>query len=97
MYIWLLYFEKFVFVEDNSIDVDGLFFASNRMTWVDYVMFDFLDIYVEFGRFNFGDDEVFIINVLENFLKFKVFYEYFVGRFNIVKYFKVERRVLFRL
>ena len=97
VYTWLSYFEKLAPVEDNSTDSDGLFFASNRMTWVDYVMFDLLDTYVEFGRLNFGDDEAPTIDVLENFPKLKAFYEYFAGRPNIAKYLKAERRVPFKL
>ena len=97
VYTWLSYFEKLAPVEDNSTDADGLFFASNRMTWVDYVMFDLLDTYVEFGRLNFGDDEAPTIDVLENFPKLKAFYEYFAGRPNIAKYLKAERRVPLRL
>lgn len=96
VYTWLSYFEKLAPVEDNSTNADGLFFASNRLTWVDYVMFDLLDTYVEFGRLNFDDDEAPTIDVLENFQKLKAFYDYFAGRPNIAKYIKAERRVPFR-
>ena len=95
VYTWLLYFEKLAPVEDNSTDSDGLFFASNRLTWVDYVMFDLLDTYVEFGRLTF-DDEAPTVDVLANYPKLKAFYENFASRPRIARYLKAERRVPFR-
>ena len=96
VYTWLSYFETLAPIEDNSTDVDGLFFASERLTWVDYVMFDLLDTHVEFGRLSFGDDAP-TVDVLANFPKLKAFYENFSSRPKIARYLKAERRVPFRL
>lgn len=96
VYTWLSYFEKLAPVEDNSTNVDGLFFASERLTWVDYVTFDLLDTYVEFGRLSFGDDAP-TVDVLANYPKLKAFYENFSSRPKIARYLKAERRVPFRL
>lgn len=97
VYTWLSYFEKLAPVEDNSTDVDGLYFASERLTWVDYVIFDLLDTYVEFGRLRFDDDEALAVDVLANYPKLKAFYENFSSRPKIARYLKAERRVPFRL
>jgi len=96
VYTWLSYFETLAPIEDNTTDVDGLFFASERLTWADYVMFDLLDTHVEFGRLKFGDDAP-TVDVLANFPKLKAFYENFSSRPNIARYLKAERRVPFRL
>ena len=96
VYTWLSYFEKLAPAEDNSTDVDGLFFTSKRLTWVDYVMFDLLDTYVKFGRLSFGDDAS-IVDVLANYPKLKAFYKNFSSRPKIARYLKAERRVPFRL
>ena len=96
VYTWLSYFETLAPMEDNSTDVDGLFFASERLTWADYVMFDLLDTHVEFGRLSFGDDAP-TVDVLANFPKLKAFYENFSSRPKIARYLKAERRVPFRL
>ena len=96
MFTWLSYFEKLAPVEDNSTNVDGLFFASERVTWVDYVMFDLLDTRVDFGRLTFGDDTP-TIDVLANYPRLKAFYGNFSSRPKIARYLKAERRVPFRL
>ena len=97
VYTWLSYFEKLAPVENNSTNVEGLFFASERLTWVDYVMFDLLDTYVEFGRLTFNDDATPTVDVLANYPKLKAFYESFSSRPKIARYLKAERRVPFRL
>ncbi|XP_020609413.1 glutathione S-transferase-like isoform X2 [Orbicella faveolata] len=96
VYTWLSFFEKLAPVEDNSTNVNGLFFASERLTWVDYVMFDLLDTHVEFSRLSFGDDAP-TVDVLANYPKLKAFYETFSSRPKIARYLKAERRVPFRL
>lgn len=96
VYTWLSFFEKLAPVEDNSTNVDGSFFASERLTWVDYVMFDLLDTHVEFSRLSFGDDAP-TVDVLANYPKLKAFYETFSSRPKIARYLKAERRVPFRL
>lgn len=100
VYTWLSYFEKLAPVEDNSTNVDGLYFASERLTWVDYVMFDLLDTYVEFSRLTFGEaptKDATTVDILENYPKLKAFYESFTSRPKIARYLRAERRVPFRL
>lgn len=93
---WLSYFEKIAPVNATDKGIDGLYFASERLTWVDYVMFDLLETHVEFGRLTF-DGQAEIVDVLENFPKLKAFYENFAMRPMLAKYLKAERRVPFRL
>lgn len=93
---WLSYFEKVAPVNATDKGIDGLYFASERLTWVDYVMFDLLETHVEFGRLTF-DGQAEIVDVLENFPKLKAFYENFAIRPMLAKYLKAERRVPFRL
>ena len=96
VYTWLSFFEKLAPDNSTDKDLDGLYFASERLTWVDFVIFDLLDTHVEFGKLTF-DGQAEAVDVLGNFPKLKAFYENFASRPNIAKYFKAERRVPFRL
>lgn len=96
VFTWLSYFEKLAPVNSTDEGIDGLYFASERLTWVDYVLFDLLDTYVEFGKLAF-DGQVEVIDVLANFPRLKAFYENFASRPRIAKYLRAERRVPFRL
>ncbi|CAH1775922.1 unnamed protein product, partial [Owenia fusiformis] len=49
--LWLGYFEKLAPTSQQGKDI---FFASSRLTWVDFLVFDLLDVNVEFGKFNVG-------------------------------------------
>ena len=96
VFTWLSYFEKLAPVNSTDEGIDGLYFASERLTWVDYVLFDLLDTYVEFGKLAF-DGQAEVIDVLANFPRLKAFYENFASRPRIAKYLRAERRVPFRL
>ena len=96
VFTWLSYFEKLAPVNSTNEGIDGLYFASERLTWVDYVLFDLLDTYVEFGKLAF-DGQAEVIDVLANFPRLKAFYENFASRPRIAKYLRAERRVPFRL
>ena len=96
VFTWLSYFEKLAPVNSTDEGIDGLYFASERLTWVDYVLFDLLDTYIEFGKLAF-DGQAEVIDVLANFPRLKAFYENFATRPRIAKYLRAERRVPFRL
>ncbi|XP_068675336.1 glutathione S-transferase 2-like [Montipora foliosa] len=96
VYTWLSYFEKLAPVNSTDKGIDGLYFASDRLTWVDYVMFDLLETYVEFGRLTF-DGEADRVDVLTDFPKLSAFYENFSSRPRLAKYLKAERRAPFRM
>lgn len=96
VYTWLSYFEKLAPVNATDKYIDGLYFASERLTWVDFVIFDLLDTHIEFGKLAFDSDAE-EVDVLANFPKLKAFYEDFASRPKIAKYLKAERRVPFRL
>lgn len=96
VYTWLSYFEKLAPVNATDKYIDGLYFASERLTWVDFVIFDLLDTHIEFGKLAFDSDAE-EVDVLANFPNLKAFYEDFASRPKIAKYLKAERRVPFRL
>ena len=96
VYTWLSYFEKLAPVNSTDKNIDGLYFASERLTWVDFVIFDLLDTHVEFGKLTF-DGTAEGIDVLANFPKLRGFYEHFASRPKIARYFKAERRVPYSL
>lgn len=96
VYTWLSYFEKLAPVNATDKYIDGLYFASERLTWVDFVIFDLLDTHIEFSKLAFDSDAE-EVDVLANFPKLKAFYEDFASRPKIAKYLKAERRVPFRL
>ena len=96
VYTWLSYFERLAPINSTDKNIDGLYFASERLTWVDFVIFDLLDTHIEFGKLTF-DGKAKVVEVLANFPKLKAFYEHFASRPKIARYLKAERRVPFRL
>ena len=91
VFTWLSYFEKLAPVNSTDEGIDGLYFASERLTWVDYVLFDLLDTYVEFGKLAF-DGQAEVIDVLANFPRLKAFYKNFASRPRIAKYLKSRKK-----
>ena len=96
VYTWLSYFEKLAPVNSTDKNIDGLYFASEHLTWVDFVIFDLLDTHIEFGRLTF-DGKAESVDVLANLPNLKAFYENFASRPKIARYLRAERRVPFRL
>jgi len=51
------------------------YFASDRLTWVDFLVFDLLEDNRNFGKYDFGPG-IALVDVLENFPKLTNFFEH---------------------
>ena len=96
VYTWLSYFERLAPAEDtdNKLE-DRLFFVGDRLTWVDYVIFELLDTHVEFGKLDFGGNAQ-PVDILGNYPRLKAFYDKFSSRPRIAAYLKAAKRYPFR-
>ena len=64
------------------------FFYSNRLTWVDFLVFDLLENNIEFAHYDFGSNATYIvgIDVLGQFPRLANFYRHFSGRPGLSSY-----------
>ena len=69
----------------------GAYFVADRLTWVDFLIFDVLDYNVQYGLYDFGNKE-YKVDVLEHFPKLNNFYRLLASRPNIEQYLKSDRR-----
>lgn len=83
---WLPHFEK---IAPNIQAEDVAYFGGKHITWVDFLIFDLLDINVEFARFDMGRPPV---SILDQYPKLSSFYNRFRVRPKIVAYLNSDRR-----
>lgn len=94
---WLSYFEKLAPAIDK--ESNHSFFISNRLTWIDYFLFDLIDINVEFfkhTRLYLVESDI-IEDIFENFPKLGYFYKTFSQRPALRKYLLSSERLPFKL
>ena len=98
---WLQHFERFA--PYPSAESEGRYFASDRLTWVDYIVFEMIDSNCNFVEYTaeqnmttggyIGTCE----SLLTNFPNLNGFYNSFKSRANIDKYLKSESRPVYKL
>lgn len=95
--LWLGYFEKLAPTIDK--ESNDSFFIGDRLTWIDYIMFELIDMNVEFVKgtraFLLGPDVK--QDILEDFPKLRNFYEIFYRRPRLQKYLLSAARLPFKL
>jgi len=93
---WLSYFENFA--PTRITESDGLYFASDRLTWIDYLVFDMLESTLAFidATSSTKDSDLEDI-MLGNFPRLNSFYKYFCSRKNIFQYLNRDNRFPFYL
>ena len=55
------------------------YFASDRLTWVDFAVFDLIENNLEFAAYNFGQESKSKVDILEMFPKLNNFYRHLRG------------------
>lgn len=76
---------------------DNCYFVGDRLTWVDYLIFDMLEINVEFSKFDFGEGAAPAAFPLTRFPKLMHFYKRFSSRPNIHAYINRPTRLPYRI
>ena len=91
---WLAHFEKISPMRD--ISANELHFASDRLTWVDFLVFNMIDTnyYFEKATREARGKEV---DVLESFPKLQLFYKEFSDRPKLHAYMNSNQRPSFKL
>ena len=89
---WLPYFEKLAPVSSSEKE---MFFIGDRVTWVDYVMFDLLESHIEFAKVEFAGKVHQDTEVLADYPKLNIFFNKFANRPKLAAYLKAERRMPF--
>ena len=94
---WLGYFEKLAPTFDQ--ESNNTFFIGDRLTWIDYIIFELLDMNVEFakGTRSFLTGPNVEQDILKDFPKLKYFYENFYQRPKLQKYLLSANRLPFKL
>jgi hypothetical protein len=94
---WLAYFEKLAPTFDK--ESNDSFFIGDRLTWIDYIVFELIDANREFNNHTtpFLRDADIPHDILEGFPKLKYFYETFSQRPNLQKYLLSSSRLPFKL
>ena len=94
---WLDHFEKLAPTFDK--ESNDSFFIGDRLTWIDYILFELISKNVEFSThtrpFLPGPDVT--QDILERFPKLKYFHEKFSRRPNLQKYLLSPARLPFKL
>lgn len=91
---WLAHFEKIT--PERDINANELHFASERLTWVDFLVFDMIDhnqSFEEATREAQGEP----VDILQNFPRLKLFYKEFKDRPKLHAYLKSDKRHAFKL
>ena len=76
---------------------ENAYFVGDRLTWVDFLVFDLLEINIEFGKYTFGMKEVKPVDVLEKFPRLRNFFRLMSQRPRIAKYLNSSRRFPFKV
>lgn len=84
--VWLVHMEKVA----PPLQEEP-YFASSRLTWVDFTVFDLLDAHVDFASFDMGMD-VKAVDPLADFPKLNTFYQKMKKLPRIASYLKSSKR-----
>ncbi|XP_022087367.1 glutathione S-transferase P-like [Acanthaster planci] len=89
--MWLEHFEKLA----PSIQAEDVaYFGGKHITWVDFLVFDLLDVNMEFGQVDLGRPQV---AILSNYPKLQSFYNQFRTRPRIAAYLNSSKRAPYKL
>ncbi|XP_013381282.1 glutathione S-transferase [Lingula anatina] len=91
--VWLGYFEK---LAPPLSKLNEAFFVNDRLTWVDFLLFDQLDSNMEFGRFEEYPDAM-SVHVLKDFPKLRKYYNQMAARPRIAAFLNDTKRFKFAL
>ena len=112
---WLRYFERLLVRDsvdwyfNNGITYDGPYFASSRITWLDYLVFDMIESNCHFLEHTLPlshegitlDNETVLpdscFRVLEKYPHLSVFYNNFRNRVNIAAYIGSDKRTSYNI
>ncbi|CAD5116310.1 DgyrCDS5215 [Dimorphilus gyrociliatus] len=87
--VWLKHFEK---LAPSLTQQDGAFFASNRITWVDLLVFEVLNQQITYAADDFGGKTYKNTEILKQSPKLANFYRQMLKRDRIDAYLQSERR-----
>ncbi|EDO48102.1 predicted protein [Nematostella vectensis] len=79
---------------DKSKETKPLYWVGDRITWVDYVIFELLDAHVEFGRLDFQGEGT-KVDIFHKYPNLEAFYKGFASRPKLAAYLKAQHRVPF--
>lgn len=91
---WLHYFEKIAPVQDKT--GKELHFASERLTWVDFAVFNLIELNYSFEAAT-RDARGKEIDILENFPRLKIFYQEFQNRPKLHAYLNSNDRPQYKM
>jgi hypothetical protein len=80
-----------------SLLQDAAYFVGERLTWVDFLVFDVLESNVEFCHYTFGKNSVPTFEALEKFPKLNNFFRLMSRRLKLTKYLSSKRRFPYEL
>ena len=90
--LWIGHFEKFA-PEINAPE-DQAFFASKRLTYVDFLIYNIVDYHIAFADYDLGDEKV---DVMKDVPKLAAFHQRISQRPRIAAYLASDRRAPFGL
>lgn len=90
--MWLGYMEKFAPAVDTP--EDKAFFASSRLTWLDFLMYNIVDYHIAFADYDLGDEKV---NIMKDLPKLAAFHRRMSQRPRIAAYLASDRRAPFSI
>ncbi len=73
------------------------FFASGRLTWVDFLMFDLIETDLEFAKFDFRTPGLVQVNVLEKLPRLSNFYRSMAKLPRLAKHLSSKSRYPFKV
>ncbi len=91
---WLGYFEKIA--PRRDISANELHYASDRVTWVDFLVFNLLETNYNFEEITRPDGAA-AVNILEQFKKLESFYLEFQNRPHLHEYLTSPERFAYKL
>ncbi|XP_071510088.1 glutathione S-transferase P-like [Diadema antillarum] len=89
--LWLGYFEK---IAPSITAQQNQFFVTDRLTWVDFLIFDLLDVNMEFGMLDVGRPPVVI---LDQFPKLQSYYNHIRALPKISAYMSSPGRAAYKI
>ena len=75
-----------MFVTVKFLFQEKAFFSGDRITYVDFLIFDLLDNNREFAVYNVGQDKKSNVDVMEMFPKLNNFYRHFAGNPKLARF-----------
>jgi len=97
---WFSYFE--MLAPSAMKETDGFYFVSERLTWIDYMIFEMIESNCNFITHTENDlsgeyDISICLQLFDKFPRLHDFYKSFINRVNIDAYIKSERRLPFKI